>query len=61
MSFPQTNRTNTPNDSTPQTMNESAPFAPVDWIDEILDDDDDGLDYEDMLYLTQEDEQISKD
>ena len=42
-------------------MNESAPFAPVDWIDEILDNDDDGLDYEDMLYLTQEDEQISKD
>ena len=42
---------NTPNDSTQKIMNE---FEITDWIDDILDseDDDDGLVYEDMYYET---------
>ncbi len=47
--FPQGN-TNQTNDSTQKTMNE---IPQTDWIDDILDsDDDDGLDYEDMYYET---------
>ena len=49
--FPQENNNNATNDSTQKTMNE---FEITDWIDDILDseDDDDGLVYEDMYYET---------